>query len=148
MSDQEKSMELPQYGMGDSTYQAAGGLDGITKIVDQFYDNMDTLAEAKALRAMHDQDLTLSRKKLCYFLSGWMGGPKLFAEHYGAISIPKAHSHLPVDMASKNAWLLCMEKALDDLNYPQSFKEYLMRQLATPAESIRLMAEHTQQLGH
>ncbi|MBI5671876.1 MAG: hypothetical protein HZC50_01095 [Nitrospirae bacterium] len=69
-------------------YQAAGELAGITRLVDEFYVNMDTLPEAKTIRNMHPEDLTESRKKLTYFLSGWLGGPRLFQQHYGPISIP------------------------------------------------------------
>ena len=133
-----------QYGVGDATYQAAGGLEGITRLVDRFYNNMDTLPEASALRAMHADDLSESRRKLVFFLSGWMGGPKLFAEHYSSISLPVAHSHLPIDEEGKNSWLHCMELSLRELEYPQDFCDYLMQKLATPAESIRLMCEFKQ----
>jgi len=135
-------MELPIYGNGDATYKAAGELEGITRLVDRFYDLMDRLPEAKTLRDMHAPDLRLSRKKLVYFLSGWMGGPKLFAEHYGAITLPVAHSHLPIDRDSTNVWLRCMEQALIELDYPLAFRTYLLEKLASPAESIRLMAEY------
>ena len=130
------------YGKGDATYQAAGGLPGITLLVDKFYDYMDELPEARTLRDMHTEDLTLSRTKLTCFLSGWMGGPKLYAQQFGSIRIPVAHAHLPVDHASKEAWLLCMEKAAQDCGYDQSLIDYLIAQLAIPAESIRLMCEH------
>ena len=56
-------------------YQAAGGLEGLTKLVDEFYAIMDTLPEARTIRNMHPQGLAESRKKLTYFLSGWLGGP-------------------------------------------------------------------------
>ncbi len=135
------STNPPAYGVGDATYLAAGGLEGITRVVEQFYANMDRLPEARELRAMHAQDLTESRRKLQYFLSGWMGGPKLYAQHYGSISIPAAHSHLPVDESSKNAWLRCMELALEEVGYPGELCEYLMAKLAVPAESIRLMCD-------
>lgn len=132
---------VAQYGVGDATYRAAGGYEGISRLVNRFYDNMDTLPEAAALRAMHAEDLSESRRKLIYFLSGWMGGPKLYAEHYGSISIPAAHGHLPIDSAGKDSWLHCMEASLRELGYPADFREYLMKQLSRPAESIRLMCE-------
>ncbi|TVZ41029.1 hemoglobin [Alteromonadaceae bacterium 2753L.S.0a.02] len=137
------SVELPQYGSGDATYQALGGLEGITRLVNRFYDNMDSLPEARALRDMHAEDLSQSRQKLVYFLSGWMGGPKLFAEHYGSISLPVAHAHLPIDMAGKDSWLHCMEVSLKELEFPEDLRNYLMKKFAVPAESIRLMCEHS-----
>ncbi len=135
------SDSLPLYGNGDATYQAAGGLEGITQLVNRFYDLMDSLPEAKPLRDMHPKNLTGSRQKLVYFLSGWMGGPKLFAEHYGSISLPVAHAHLPIDLAGRDSWLHCMDLALQQLDYPDTFRTYLLTKLAIPAESIRLMAE-------
>lgn len=141
---QANRSEPLQYGVGDATYRAAGGYDGITRLVNRFYDNMDTLPEAASLRAMHAEDLSESRQKLIYFLSGWMGGPKLYAQHYGSISIPVAHSHLPIDSAGKDSWLHCMDVSLRELDYPADFRDYLMQQLSRPAESIRLMCEFKQ----
>ncbi len=132
-------MQLNEYGYGidDNSYIAAGGLSGITRLVDDFYDNMDVFPEAKKIRVMHPQDLTESRKKLVYFLSGWLGGPRLYAQHYGGISIPGAHQHLNIGDEERDAWLYCMQKAIDIQPYEQSFKEYLFAQLKIPAERVR-----------
>jgi hemoglobin len=86
---------------------------------------------------MHQDDLSLSSKKLAYFLSGWLGGPKLYAEHFGSINIPLSHKHLSVGLDETEAWLLCMQKAVDNQNYESQFKLYLMEQLRVPAERIR-----------
>jgi hemoglobin len=134
------STESCEYGVGDCSYKMAGELAGITVLVDAFYDYMDELKDAKHIRGMHSQDLSLSRKKLVYFLSGWMGGPKLYAEHFGSINIPQAHRHLTVGAAESDAWLLCMQKAVDDQPYAASFKVYLMQQLRIPAERIRMVS--------
>ncbi len=131
----------PQYGAGDATYQALGGIEGITRLVERFYDNMDSLVQARELRAMHAADLSESRARLVLFLSGWTGGPGLYAERYGSISLPVAHSHLPIDEAGRDAWLQCMQVSLRELEYPPALREYLMQKFATPAESIRLMCE-------
>lgn len=124
------------YGRADATYQAVGGIEGITILVDAFYDYMSTLDEAKDIRAMHADDLTLSRKKLTYFLSGWMGGPRLYSEHFGSISIPGAHQHLRAETRHANAWMLCMQKALDDQPYSVALKQYLYEQLNVPARRV------------
>lgn len=129
------------YGQQDASYQAAGGLEGITKLVESFYGYMDKLDEAKIIRAMHPKDLTVSKDKLTCFLSGWLGGPRLFAEKYGAISIPMIHKHLTVNSAERDAWLLCMKRAADDQNYEEKFKTYLLEQLFVPAERIRQVSK-------
>ena len=89
---------------------------------------------------MHSSDLSTSRKKLSYFLSGWLGGPKLYAEHYGSINIPLAHKQLPIGIEESEAWLFCMQKAVDEQPYEAEFKIYLMEQLRVPAERIRMVS--------
>lgn len=118
-------------------YQAAGGLEGLTKLVDEFYVNMDTLPEARTIRKMHPKDLTESRKKLTYFLSGWLGGPMLFQQHYGPISIPGAHKRFPIGYGERDAWLLCMQRALAAQPYSPELKDYLLAALSIPAERVR-----------
>lgn len=133
----EPNSDKPVYGQGDTSYQTAGGYDTIRVLVDHFYDTMDTLPQAESIRKMHPEDLTESRDKLARFLSGWLGGPKLYSEKYGSIRIPKAHAHLPIGSEERDAWLACMEKALTFMDYPQDFKTYLMAQLFVPAERCR-----------
>lgn len=130
--------DIAPYGVGDASYQAAGRLAGLSKLVNAFYDHMEALPEAKQIRDMHKADLTESRTKLAYFLSGWLGGPKLYSQHFGSISIPPAHRHLAIAQNEVDAWLLCMQKAVDEQSYDESFKLYLMTQLAVPAERIRI----------
>lgn len=126
----------PRYGEGDTSYRAAGEREGITKLVDAFYRIMDELPEARVIRRMHPRDLTVSRDKLARFLCGWLNGPKLFSEKYGPIRIPSAHAHLPVGPRERDAWLLCMEKAIAEQHYDPDFAAYLLRELRVPAERI------------
>ena len=127
----------PIYGVEDASFNAAGGEQGIRKLVDAFYRHMDALTEAQRIRDMHSEDLTESTDKLARFLCGWLGGPKLYREKYGTIRIPVAHSHLDIGVAERDAWLLCMQHALDEQDYPEKFKKYLIEQLFVPAERSR-----------
>jgi hemoglobin len=124
-------------GIGTTPYREAGELAGITRLVDAFYVNMDTLPEAEIIRKMHPQDLAESRKKLTYFLCGWLGGPRLYQEHYGPISIPGFHKQFPIGSDERDAWLLCMERAIAVQSYDVPFKEYLLAALSVPAERVR-----------
>ena len=134
------------YGTGDGSYQAAGGLEGISRLVNAFYDHMEELPEAAIIRRMHADDLSESRKKLTYFLSGWLGGPRLYRENYGAIVIPSAHSHMKIGAAERDAWMLCMQKAVAEQPFAEDFKEYLLQQLFIPAERTRVACEKRRQL--
>jgi hemoglobin len=125
------------YGTADASYHAAGGFEGIRSLVDEFYRVMDTIPEARRIRGMHPQDLDEARDKLTRFLSGWLGGPKLFREKYGAISIPGVHEHLPIGSTDRDAWLECMRRAIATQGFDAAFADYLIEQLGIPAERVR-----------
>ena len=128
--------DTPTYGVGDASYQAAGGIDGLRRLVDDFYDLMEQRPEAAAIRAMHPEDLAISRDKLACFLSGWLGGPRLFSERYGPIAIPAFHAQWPIDEGHSQAWLDCMAGAIARQPFKADFAEYLLTQLHVPAGRI------------
>nr|WP_298144798.1 group II truncated hemoglobin [uncultured Pseudomonas sp.] len=124
------------YGVGDASYRAAGGIDGLQRLADDFYRLMDEQTEAADLRSMHAENLDMARDKLASFLSGWLGGPRLFAEKYGAISIPAFHAQWPIDERLADTWLNCMAQAIARQPYSPDFAEYLLRQLRVPVQRI------------
>ena len=133
--DIEKLYEY--YREGDNQYQIAGGEEGCTKLANDFYDVMEKLPEARKILFMHPGDLTVSREKLARFLAGYMNGPELYEQKYGPLALGPAHGHLAIGTAEKDAWLLCMRKALDMQDWPEEFKDFMFIRLQTPAERIR-----------
>lgn len=125
-----------RYGAKDASFQAAGGADGITQLVDDFYQFMDDLPEAKVIREMHQQDLTVVKDKLVRFLCSWLGGPRLYHEKYGSISIPGVHMPFAIGADERDVWLLCMQKAVARQPYEPDFADYLNAQFRIPAERI------------
>jgi len=126
----------PEYGNADASFNAAGGEAGIFKLVEDFYRIMQERPDAKIIREMHPQNLEISIDKLARFLCGWLGGPKLYQEKYGSISIPAVHSHLVISVHERDAWLLCMQQAISLQPYADDFATYLLSQLRVPAERI------------
>ncbi len=129
---------MTTYGTGSASFEAAGETTGISRLVDAFYDFMDTLPEALTIRAMHQADLSLSREKLKVFLCAWLGGPNHYRERFGPIAIPAVHAHLPIDESERDAWLTCMHRAVELQPWAPDFKTYFMRVIAVPAERVRM----------
>lgn len=125
------------FGVGDASFQAAGGSAGIERLVDDFYRIMDESEAAQNVRSLYPEDLTLAREKLAAFLSGWLGGPRRYAEKFGSISIPQFHTRWAVGEAERDAWLGCMQQAIALQPYSAAFADYLLTQLRVPAERIR-----------
>jgi hemoglobin len=126
------------YGRGDASYRAAGGTAGIDLLVRRFYEHMDALPEARAIREMHAADLTEVRDKLAVFLVAWLGGPNEYRARFGSISIPSFHARFPIDEAERDAWLLCMARAVDEQPWDETFKLYFMQAIGVPAERVRV----------
>lgn len=126
-----------QYGIGDASFQAAGGEPGIRQLVDDFFDRMGSDQRFVTIHDMHPEDKDVSRDKLARFLCGWLGGPKLYNEKYGAIGIPRVHAHLKIATAERDQWLTCMRESVTQQPFAAEFKTYLMEQLYVPAEAVR-----------
>ncbi len=139
-------MEQRTYGIGDASYRAAGGSDGIRRVVERFYEHMDTLPDARELRAMHAADLSDVREKLVVFLIAWLGGPNEYRTRFGPISIPGSHARFPIDEAQRDSWLLCMARAVDEQPWADGFKTYFMQAISIPAERVRAASESQRKL--
>lgn len=127
----------PVYGNGDASYRAAGREAGLRQLVNDFYDRMGTDSRFHTIHAMHPDSRDVSRDKLARFLCGWLGGPRLYNEKYGAIGIPRVHAHLQIDTPERDQWLTCMAESIAVQPYADDFKQYLLEQLAVPAEAVR-----------
>jgi hemoglobin len=98
-----------------TAFSRIGGEPAVRRLVRRFYELMDTLPEAYAIRKLHQADLSSAEEKLFMFLCGWLGGPQLYAEKFGH---PRLRArHLPFAIASEEAgqWMLCMREAMAEV---------------------------------
>lgn len=97
-----------------SPFDALGGEPGVRKLVDRFYDLMDSVDKAEHIRRMHPDDLTDSRQKLFEFLCGFLGGPSLYIQKHGHPRLRMRHAAFSIDEAARDSWLACMHQALEE----------------------------------
>jgi hemoglobin len=95
-------------------YERIGGADTIDRLVESFYRRMDTLEEARTIRAMHAANLAPIKQVLKNYLSEWTGGPKLYSVTRGHPRLRQRHLGFPIAAAERDAWTLCMRGALDE----------------------------------
>jgi hemoglobin len=105
--------------------------------VGHFYDVMDEAEVAAGIRAMHPPDLTSSREKLFLFLVGWTGGPPLYVERYGHPMLRARHLPFPIGQSEAEAWVWCMDQALDEHEMPDELREYLRERFRAVAGHMR-----------
>jgi hemoglobin len=93
-------------------YARLGGHDAVVRLVDAFYRTMDTRDDARTIRAMHEPDLSTTKRVLVDYLSEWMGGPKRYTPSRGAPMLRRRHHPFDIDADARDAWMACMRQAL------------------------------------
>jgi hemoglobin len=122
-------------------YDRIGGEATIRKLVERFYELMDTLPETQQIRRMHAWDLRASKEKLFMFLSGWLGGPQLYMEKYGHPRLRQRHLPFAVDSAARDQWMRCMVQAMEDVGIEESLRKKLEAAFWKTADFMRNQPE-------
>lgn len=120
-----------------SMFERVGGRAAIDRLVDRFYDRMDTLPEAKTIRAMHADDLGPIRDVLKRYLTEWSGGPKLYSVEKGHPRLRQRHIGFAIGDAERDAWLLCMHGAMEETVTDTAARQELDRALSGLADWMR-----------
>lgn len=124
--------------MSDQTpYALIGGEVGIRKLVDRFYELMDTLPEAYTIRKLHPEDLSSSAEKLFMYLSGYLGGPQLFVEKFGHPMLRARHLPFSIGKEEAQQWLMCMHMAMQELVPHEGLRTSLEKALFDLAHHMR-----------
>ncbi len=118
-------------------FDQLGGEEGIRRLVDRFYDLMDTSPEATNVRALHAASLKRSREKLYMYLTGWTGGPPLYENQYGHPRLRMRHMPFTIGTRERDEWLWCMERAIDEHPMPDETREFLRQKLRHLADFMR-----------
>jgi hemoglobin len=123
--------------MSQTHYDLLGGEAAVRALVDRFYDLMESLPEAAAVRALHPQDLSGSREKLFKFLSGWLGGPPLYVQEFGHPMLRARHLPFPIAEAEREAWMRCMTQALEEQVADPLLRSQLIGSFQRTADHMR-----------
>ena len=120
-----------------SHFDRIGGADKIRSLVKRFYQIMDELPESYGLRKMHAENLQESEDKLFKFLNGWTGGPDLYVQEYGHPMLRRRHMPFHVDVSARDQWLMCMDRALNEVVEDAQLRVELSDAFAKVADHMR-----------
>lgn len=120
-----------------SIYEAIGGIDKIEELVDRFYDLMALEPNLEELRSMHPADLSGSREKLKFFLTGWVGGPDIYSPKYGHPMLRARHLPYKIGIKERNQWLACMYQAMGDCGIDGNIAKQLEESFFNTADWMR-----------
>jgi hemoglobin len=118
-------------------FERVGGEAGVRRLVDRFYDLMDTLPEVRVLRDLHPPTLDSSRDKLAWFLTGWLGGPPRYVERFGHPRLRARHLPFAIGNRERDQWMRCMTQAAEEIIAEAGARQALLGALAPLADHMR-----------
>ena len=120
-----------------TAFDLIGGESRVRELVDRFYDLMELEPEFREIRALHPASLEGSRDKLYWFLCGWMGGPNLYVERFGHPRLRARHLPFAIASRERDQWLVCMGRAMQDIQVPPALLERLLESFYGTADWMR-----------
>jgi hemoglobin len=127
---------IPQI-MRNPHFDVIGGEGPIAQLVERFYFYMDTLPEAAGIRAMHEADLSHTKRVLVKFLVEWLGGPKVYSAEHGHPRLRQKHIAFSIGEAERDVWMLCMRRAMEEVVADATLRQQLEQAFFKTADFIR-----------
>ena len=115
----------PDVNVKRTPYDLLGGDAVVRGLVDRFYDLMNTEPTFAGIRRLHKADLSQAREKLYLFLSGWLGGPQLYAQRFGHPALRARHLPFAIGEAERDLWLACMSRAMEEMGIDEGLRRSL-----------------------
>jgi hemoglobin len=136
------SNPLPLLQTRSPHFEMLGGEAVVVKLVDAFYRHMDTRGEAAGIRAMHGRDLTSTKAILVLYLCEWLGGPQAYSASQGHPRLRMRHGGFAIGVTERDAWLACMDAALNDIGAAPELQQTLMASFFKTADWMRNTGPH------
>lgn len=140
------SMNLPAtpaaHVQSASHFELLGGREGVVKLVNAFYRQMDTRPDAAGIRAMHEPDLSSTKAVLELYLCEWLGGPKDYSAQRGHPRLRMRHAGFAIGIPERDAWLACMQAALSEVGIVPALQSALMTAFFKTADWMRNTGPH------
>jgi hemoglobin len=114
-----------------------GGQPTVDRLIDSFYDRMETLPEAAVIRALHPKDLSGTRAILKKYLAEWLGGPPAYSQERGHPRLRARHLPFSIGDAERDAWMFCMRGALEEVVTDEPAREWILQKLSPLADWMR-----------
>lgn len=117
-----------------SFYDRVGGSAIFAELVSQFYARV---AVDPILRPMYpDSDLKEAAQRLQMFLEQYWGGPTTYSDERGHPRLRMRHAGFHIASPQRDAWLACMQAAIEGLDIDQQLKAELAEYIEMAANSL------------
>jgi hemoglobin len=115
-------------------FEAVGGEDFFVKLVDGFYQGIESDEVLSAMYQGHD--LVQARRHLALFLQQYWGGPTTYQTERGHPRLRMRHMPFVIDADARDRWLNHMQASLEKLEMPLDARQDLWEYLVAAANSL------------
>lgn len=116
-----------------SIYDAIGGFDTIEILVGNFYKRVE---KHPLLYPIFPDDFPETARKQTLFLTQFFGGPRLYEEERGHPMMRRRHLPFPITPSRRDAWLACMEEALEETAIEEPYRSAIFDRLTLTANHM------------
>lgn len=121
-------------------FALVGGAEKVKALVETFYDLMSEREPALAKLHVCTPDGKVdrgSRDRFALFLMGWLGGPEDYVQQHGHPRLRMRHRNVAVNVAMRDAWLRCMQAAMNTHEIKGEVRQFLDGRFAEVADFMR-----------
>lgn len=111
-------------------YEALGGAPAIRRLVEAFYPRVQ---KNPLIGPLFPEDINPVMEKQYMFLTQFFGGPSLYSDEYGHPMMRARHLAFEVTKERAEAWLGCMEEALEEIGVEPELRQFTIQRLSGPA---------------
>lgn len=109
------------------------GAERLSRLVDAFYARV---AMHPKLKPIFPDDLSETARKQKQFLTQYLGGPNIYSEEHGHPRLKARHSPFPITPERAQAWLECMQEAMNETGLTGQFRETFYNRLVLTAHHM------------
>ena len=120
--------------MERTLFELVGGEEFFVKLVDGFYQGIETDEVLSVMYQGHD--LIQARRHLALFLQQYWGGPTTYQSERGHPRLRMRHMPFVIDADARDRWLDHMQTSLEQLEMPLTAREELWNYLVAAANSL------------
>lgn len=113
-----------------SIYDNLGGADTVRRLVEAFYPKVQ---RNPVIGELFPENIEPVMEKQYMFLTQFFGGPSLYSDAFGHPMMRARHLPFPITPERAEAWLGCMNAALEEIGIDEVLREFVIQRLSGPA---------------
>ncbi len=118
-------------------YERLGGEVGLTTLVDKYLEILRSIPTYAALSSRYVNGMAHYRARMLEYLTGWFGGPVLYAQRHGLPCLRENHQRIQITAELRDLWFGCMQQALAESVSDEKLRSELEAVFWQMADSLR-----------